>query len=57
MFIFFTICLCRFYDKAEFVTKGIGHYKLKCEGLVIPRYQCSIALSERLLKVWQCPYR
>ena len=24
----------RFYDKAELVSKGVGHYKLKCEGSV-----------------------
>ena len=24
--------VCRFYDKAELVKEGVGHYKLKCEG-------------------------
>ncbi len=25
----------RFYDKRSLTEKGIGHYKLKCEGLVV----------------------
>ena len=25
-------CFLRFYDKADLVSKGVGHYKLKCEG-------------------------
>ena len=24
----------RFYDKADLLAKGVGHYKLKCEGSV-----------------------
>lgn len=28
----------RFYDKAELISRGVGHYKLKCEG-----YVCSVA--------------
>ena len=26
----------RFYDKADLVSRGVGHYKLKCEGYVPP---------------------
>ena len=28
----------RFYDKAELISRRVGHYKLKCEG-----YVCSVA--------------
>lgn len=30
-------CACqpRFYDKADLVSKGVGHYKLRCEGLAV----------------------
>jgi hypothetical protein len=42
----------RFYDKADLVSRGVGHYKLRCEGLGV--MQCRALLMYRLscMKVW-----